>query len=216
MSIVACVTTRNEKSTIIDLVHSLHQYVNRVVVVDADSSDGTAVLARAAGATVIQLPTKLAIGPSLMIAWQHALEAERVVQIDAGGSHDPQDIPTLLKETSDIVIGSRFTEGGRYHGGRAWRSAGSRVAAHLCSVATGVTIADWTSGFRVFDQKAIRFLARQTYQAKMHGWQIEVLGKALNQGLTVTEAPITYTAGRSSFNLSTVREVYSTWLRLHV
>lgn len=213
----ACITAKNEVATIGPLVRQLVNQGLFVVAVDDGSSDGTGSAAADAGAHVLHHPVSRRIGPSLMEAWQFALErgCTRIVQIDAGGSHDPGEAALLLArlDDADIVIGSRFVQGGRYLGGRWYRPLLSRVAASACNGKRfGTTIYDWTSGYRAFSERAARLLAAERYQALMHGWQIEVLATAFEKGLRVVEVPITYTAGESSFNRRVGMEALGVWV----
>lgn len=213
-NIVACVTTRNEVESIGPLVDDLRALGMKVVVVDDASEDGTAGFADYLGAHVARNEHRLGIGPSLVVAWRMALElgAERVIQIDAGGSHDPKDAWRLLDIEADVVIGSRFVGGARYEG-RPWRALMSRAAALACNWAQpGAHWRDWTSGYRCFSRRALQVLLTQTYSAKMHGFQIEVLARAGEAGLSIEEVPITYTAGRSAFNWKVLNEAVGVWL----
>jgi dolichol-phosphate mannosyltransferase len=213
-NIVACVTTRNEVESIGPLVDALRALDMKVVVVDDASTDGTAGFADYLGAHVTRNEHRLGIGPSLLAAWRRALElgANRVLQIDAGGSHDPQDCATLLASNAEVVIGSRFIDGARYEG-RPWRAVMSRAAAMACNMAqAGAHWQDWTSGFRCFSRRALVRLLKPTYSAKMHAFQIEVLARAGEAGLSIEEVPITYTAGRSAFNWKVMNEAVGVWL----
>jgi dolichol-phosphate mannosyltransferase len=210
------VTTRNEAATVGYLVRALLATVaERVVVVDAASEDDTVQCAAEAGATVVPSDVRLPIGPALMKAWQVALGAgaTAILQIDAGGSHDPMDAARLLGRLSyaDLVVGSRFVDGAEYLGGMWWRKAGSRWAAQMCNLVQGERLTDWTSGYRAFRAGVARDLLRYSYQARMHGWQIETLVHALDLNYRVTEAPITYRAGRSSFDKKVAAEAFGVW-----
>jgi dolichol-phosphate mannosyltransferase len=212
--IVAVIAARNEEQTIQSLVERLFAHVDRVIVIDAESDDHTALRAFEAGAHVF--PGSGGIGPCLVRGWQLALEAgaSRIVQIDAGGSHDVADLPRLLACRADLVIGSRFVRGAVYHG-RPWRALASRVASLACSYAqSGASWHDWTSGYRVFSARAARYLADVRYTATMHGWQIEVLARAGEAGIGIAEVPITYTAGASSFSPAVAHEAFMTWLHV--
>jgi len=213
-SVWVCVTTRNEVETIGELVRCVAPLP--IIVSDAASTDGTPEVARKAGAHVIEHEKRIGIGPALIEAWQYALDhgAERIAQLDAGGSHDPNALPWLLAESADVVIGSRFCEGGQSHG-RGWRAWCSRLAAMACNLAqAGPWVHDWTSGYRVFTADAARRLLRYGYTVQMHGWQIETLGRARQEGMTIAEVPITYRAGRSSLTLAGVREAMLAWALL--
>lgn len=217
MNAFAVVTTLNEAESIGLLVSRLRADGLRVCVVDDASDDETAYVARQAGAHVLAHCLRKGIGPSLVEGWRWALGqgATAVVQLDAGGSHDPAGACVMLGRLAeaDVVVGSRFRPGAAYHGGLR-RQGLSRAAALACNVRyfhalTGLS--DWTSGYRAFSAAALRKLARVNYTATMHGWQIEVLQAALWLGLRVAEAPITYYGGRSSFNRRVAKEAFGVW-----
>lgn len=218
MSELVLITTVNEAPTITPLVHGLRALGLAVLVIDAGSTDGTATLARAAGATVLEL-RRVPIRDALLTGWEMALEGGygHVVQLDAGGSHRARDTEGLLcavhRHGCDLAIGSRFVPGAVYHG-RPRRREMSRLAAAACRAKSGAYLTDWTSGFRAFRRSALEVLARETYSAAMHGWQIEVLAHALRHGMTIGEAPITYSAGRSSFDRRIGIEAFNVWRRL--
>lgn len=213
---IAVITTRNEEDTIAPLVRSLRARGLRAVVVDEYSEDDTVRRALTAGATIVMPPEGVrGIGPSLLEGWKKALAmgATRIVQVDAGGSHDPADVAGLLEaaETAEVVIGSRFCPGARHTGNRK-RALFSRLAALACNLAQpGARHSDWTSGYRVFSADAARRLLAQRYTARQHGWQIQVLAHAGALGLRIAEVPIRYRAGRSSFNRRVAWEAFMVW-----
>jgi dolichol-phosphate mannosyltransferase len=216
----AVITTLNEQASMSLLVAALRESGIEVLVVDDGSEDNTIYEARNAGAHVIAHTLRTGIGPSLVEGWRRVLQEkpEHVVQLDAGGSHDPEHIAHLVHRLrwAEVVVGSRFVNGAIYEG-NVKRAALSRLAATACNVKqfhaiTGIS--DWTSGYRAFRPDALRRLARVNYTATMHGWQIEVLCAALRMGMRIDEAPIYYTAGRSSFNRRVAREAFGVWRRM--
>lgn len=213
-----CITTLNEIATIGPLVQHFADQKDRfrVYVVDDVSIDGTPLAAYDAGAYAVHVnPDRIGIAPSLMKAWKMALATgcDQILQIDAGGSHDPIDAEYLLEVSGyDLVIGSRFVEGAKYVDfGNKLRPFLSRVAAWMCNWAHGSMWQDWTSGFRVFSRPCVEYLLKQSYLSKMHGWQIETLARAGAQGFSITEVPIMYVAGRSSFNRKVAWEAFVAW-----
>lgn len=211
-----CVTTLNEADTITQLVLSLRALGLDVIVIDEASTDRTGDLALWAGATVIYRSAGHGIGACLMRGWEHALDSgyQRIAQLDAGGSHNPAHLLAMLDVEADVVIGSRFVKDAIYYG-RPWRAFLSRLAAVACNVAQpGMGVSDWTSGYRVFSRRAVEALLSHNYRAKMHMWNAEVLARAGEAGLSIVESPITYRAGRSSFNLKVAGEAFSTWLHI--
>lgn len=219
MSTAAIITTLNEEATIGDLVRDLRDQGLVVYVVDDSSTDRTCDEALVAGARLLSnYPLRLGIGPSLMAGWRQALDdgADRLLQIDAGGSHDPYEAHRLLGElvTHDMVIGSRFCPGAAYIGGVWWRPWASRLAACAFSAAHGGWRWDWTSGYRAFTANAARTLLAHSYRATMHGWQAEVLAWAGGERMKIKEVPITYRAGRSSLNRKVAHEAIGVWLHV--
>jgi glycosyltransferase involved in cell wall biosynthesis len=216
----ACIAAKNEAETIGELVTRLRRVGFNVVVTDDGSDDATYHEASKAGAYLVFHDRCEGIAASVMDAWSVALEegAERIVQMDAGGSHDPGHAlvlaQSLPRQGVDMVIGSRFLLHSLYYG-RRWRALMSRVAAAACSIKAGRWITDWTSGLRAFTDDALFYLSNFCdYGARMHGWQIEVLGKAIKAGFSIAEVPIVYTAGASSFDCSVACEAFRAWRRL--
>lgn len=215
----AVITALNEADTIGDLVASLQSQGLAVCVVDDGSKDATGEVAAQAGAHVIYHKTPQGIGKSLIEVWRYAISQgwEYTVQIDAGGSHDPEEAirsAYWYKESNnkaDIHIGTRFDFFSEYIG-RRWRAIATQMVASLLNWTTGEKISDWTSGYRVFSRKALLTLADVTYLTNMHTWQIEVLAFALHKGLTVAEFPITYRSGNSTMKLKTVDDLIKVYL----
>lgn len=205
----ALVTTLNEADTIAGLVSALREQCDRVVVVDdARSTDNTEQIASAFGAETFVDTESSGIGPALLLGLAY-LRGSQVVVIDAGGSHDPLDIPLMAHYSADVVIGSRFVPGAHYTG-RPARSTLSRVYAKACNLLTGAEIRDWTSGFRIYSPRAVTAILSAKPRQKMHAFQPAALRACLRAGLTVAEAPIRYTAGRSSMNRSHAWEAVTT------
>lgn len=214
--VIAVITTLNEAATIGLLIRHLLYHVDAVHLVDGGSTDDTASIADCAGAKVIAMGTRTPIAACLRIGWKTALDAgaTRILQIDAGGSHRVSDAPYLLMSDADLVIGSRFVDGSDYTGNFK-RQLMSLIAGMACNLAVpGGCWSDWTSGYRVFSREAAEYLVAQDYRAGFHGWQIEVLAHAARAGFRIEERPITYIAGRSSFNRKVAREAFGVWWRL--
>ncbi|HUV94566.1 MAG TPA: glycosyltransferase [Anaerolineae bacterium] len=189
-----------------------------VIVVDDGSRDGTGEIAQDVGAIVIRHDISQGIGPSIRDGMRWAIEmsdAERIVIMDAGGSHRPWDRPARLPTDADIVIGSRFMRGSEYVGGCWWRRMASRVMAVMCNLAqSGPWLTDWTSGYRAYSRGAARAVVGYSCFAKMYAWQMEVLARLREDGFTVCEVPITYCSGRSSLRLSGMIEAVTVWLQI--
>lgn len=193
-SLMVAIPALNEERTVATVVHSVRQALPqaRVVVVDDGSTDATAVRARESGAEVLTLPFNVGVGGAMRTAFLYALQEEldAVVQVDADGQHDPQEIPKLLDALGDasIVIGARFAGAGDYRV-RGPRLVAMKVLARTLSRMTKETLTDTTSGFRASDRQAIRLFARH-YPAEYLGDTVESLVIAARSGLRVTQVPV--------------------------
>ena len=212
----AVITALNEQDTIGGLVRDLIRQGLDVCVVNDGSTDETEWQARSNGAHIIHHDTPHGIGCSLLGAWRYAIDSgwEYTIQMDAGGSHEPQYANSMINNPKDIVIGSRFWDRWQYIGGSWWRKLGSRITSAALNFATHQHITDWTSGYRCFSRKALQTLVDVPYTTNMHTWQIEVLYAALRNGLTVAEAPITYRAGRSTFSWRLLDDLIRVYLQV--
>lgn len=213
----AVITALNEADTIGQIVKTLKSDGFTVIVVNDGSADNTSVNAFLAGAWVIDHDKPYGIAASLLEAWRYALKdgADIVVQLDAGGSHNPARAAhladSLIEFGADMVIGSRFARDGVYFGNPR-RARASRLAARLMNWATRSQFTDWTSGYRAFTAQALRRLLEYNYYEPGHTWQIEVLTRARKIGLRIAEVGIVYQAGRSSFSLRTIDQAIGVFL----
>jgi glycosyltransferase involved in cell wall biosynthesis len=161
------------------------------LVVDDGSTDATAVVAREAGAEVLSLPFNLGVGGAMRTGFRFARSSgyDVVVQVDADGQHDPQQISSLVSGLSDadIVIGARFAGAGDYgvRGPRRW--AQWVLAATLSKVAHR-PLTDVTSGFKAMGPRAVALFA-QTYPAEWLGDTVEALVIAGRAGLQIRQQP---------------------------
>lgn len=163
-----------------------------VIVIDDGSTDDTAVVARAAGATVLSLPFNLGVGGAMRAGFTYARRNgyRAVIQVDADGQHDPADIEKVLSglEHADISIGARFAEVGDYsvRGPRRWAMI---VLASVVSRIAHTPLTDVTSGFRAASSRAIAQYV-EYYPAEYLGDTLDSLVAAVHAGFTVTQVPV--------------------------
>lgn len=136
-----------------------------VLVADDGSEDGTASVARQAGAGVISLPVHLGLGGCVQAGYKLAFELgyEYVIRIDGDGQHDPQDIPAVLHalKTSqcEMIIGSRFIAGAGTRPTVA-RGIGIRFFRLMLRPILGRVVTDPTSGFVGVNHKALQLFSK--------------------------------------------------------
>lgn len=162
-----------------------------VLVVNDGSDDETTAVARAGGATVLELPFNLGIGGALRTGFRYAVDHgyERAVQLDADGQHDPSLIASLLDglDQADLVIGSRFAgHATSYDPGRTRRRA-MRVLQMTLRMLSGRQFTDTSSGFRAFNRPMLEYFA-VNYPAE-YMESVEALMAAHYGGFTVREIP---------------------------
>lgn len=226
--ITVVIPTYNERATLGPLVRDLLALRPdlSILVVDDNSPDGTGrfadELATETGrVAVLHRPAKTGIGPAYIAGLSKALagDADTIVCMDADGSHRPVDLPPLLSalDDADIVLGSRYVAGGGTEGWPVHRRLLSRFGGSYAKLLLGIPIADLTGGFKVYRRAALAALDLASIRSDGYAFQIETTWQALLRGLTVVEAPITFTdrvAGRSKLSRRIIAEAVWTVLRL--
>ena len=189
MKVAAVIPCRNEARTVYGVVKEALQYVDEVVVADDNSTDDTAILARAAGAEVICNGSSLnGVGANTKRGIS-IVDTDIVVTLDGDGQHLASEIPNILtpilKGVADLVVGSRFM--GTYEAPR-YRKFGNDVIAWVYNLGHKSRVVDSQSCFRACTR---RLLSRISIEERGFGFSTEVLIKARAQGFRIVEVPIT-------------------------
>jgi len=175
----------------------------RVLVVDDGSPDGTAELAAVmgeelGGVDVLRRKTKAGLGSAYRagFAWGLEHEYEVMVEMDADLSHDPAQLPALLRAVeggADLAIGSRYVPGGSIPRWPWHRRALSRYGNQYTATVLGLDVADATAGFRAYRASLLRNIDMAAVVADGYGFQIEMTYLAIQLGARVVELPIAFT-----------------------
>jgi dolichol-phosphate mannosyltransferase len=173
----------------------------RVLIVDDASPDGTGGIADRlaegnADVAVLHRARKEGIGPAYIAGFREALAggAELIAQMDADFSHDPQDLPRMLEaaEGADLVVGSRYVDGGGVTDWGPTRRAVSRWGSAYARVALGVGIHDLTGGFKVFRRRVLEAIDLESLASLGYAFQVETTFRAIRAGFRVVEVPIVF------------------------
>jgi dolichol-phosphate mannosyltransferase len=185
----------------------------RVLVVDDASPDGTGRIAdrlgrEIPGVEVLHRTVKEGLGRAYLAGFAHALRggAELVVVMDADFSHDPEHLPAMVAAArhSDLVLGSRYIEGGTIADWPPLRRLLSRLGSAYARRMLGVRVRDLTSGFRCVHRRVLTTVEPSTLRAQGYVFNIELTYRALRAGFDVHEVPICFrdrSAGESKMSL---------------
>lgn len=189
--VMALIPAFNEERFIASVVLATKPYVHEVVVVDDGSTDRTAQLAQAAGATVIRQPQNLGKAEALNAGFRYArsTQPDVVVCLDGDAQHDPADIPEViapvLQGQADVVIGSRFLA--KKSDIPGWRIVGQHSLTAITNFTSGIRTTDSQSGFRAFSPLAVEALY---FNSNGLGLESEMQFRIGEANLRVAEVPI--------------------------
>jgi dolichol-phosphate mannosyltransferase len=218
--VLVVIPTYNERDNIGPVLRRLQAALPEAhaLVVDDGSPDGTGELADelAAGSErvhVMHRTEKAGLGTAYIAGfrWGLARDYATFVEMDADGSHAPEDLPRLLAALpgADLVIGSRYVPGGKVVNWPKRREVLSRGAGLYSRLALGVPTRDITAGFRAYRRHVLEKLELDDVASQGYCFQIDLTFRTLRSGFTVVEVPITFTeraVGESKMSGSIVRE----------
>lgn len=189
-----------------------------VLVIDDASPDGTGALADdlARGdrqVRVLHRSAKRGLGAAYLegFSWALAQGYDALVEMDADGSHQPEQLPALVAALADadVVLGSRWVPGGTVVNWPLQRKVLS-IGGNLYSrLLLGMPVHDATGGYRIYRSSALRRMSLQDVSSQGYCFQVELVWRALGHGLRVVEVPITFVereVGDSKMDNDVVRE----------
>jgi dolichol-phosphate mannosyltransferase len=202
------IPTYNEAANIEGLVRAALAELERVVpdvhhilIVDDNSPDGTGQIAdqlaeRHPQVEVLHRPTKTGLGHAYLAGFARALSAgaDFVMEMDADFSHDPRYLGDLLAaaEDADVVLGSRYVEGGGIEDWGLLRRLISHGGCVYARAILGVQVHDLTGGFKCIRREVLETIGLETVRAEGYVFQVEVTYRALLAGFRVAEVPIVF------------------------
>lgn len=195
------VPTYNEIENLPIVVRELFRYNSNVdlLIVDDNSPDGTGALADKLAQedpriSVLHRTEKNGLGRAYLAGFKQAFERgyEYVIEMDADGSHRPEDLPKLIAVDADLVIGSRWTKGGRTENWPLSRIMISRIGNLYVNFMLGAKVKDATAGFRVYKSSLLKKINLDAIASQGYSFQVEMTWASVQAGAVVREVPIVF------------------------
>lgn len=221
--VIIVMPTYNERQNLEIMASRIRESTPDVdlLVVDDNSPDGTGDLAdKLAEADsrvhVLHRTEKAGLGRAYIAGFGWALERgyDVICEMDADGSHRPEDLPRLLAaldDGTDAVIGSRYVPGGTVVNWPKSREILSRGANFYNQLMLGIAIRDATGGFRAYKAEALKKTDLDSIESLGYCFQIDMTLRVLQAGLTLVEVPITFIErerGSSKMSKSVIGEAF--------
>jgi dolichol-phosphate mannosyltransferase len=215
------VPTYQELHTLASIIHRIfeHKPDVHVLVIDDNSPDGTGKLAdqlksKYANLEVLHRKSKNGLGAAYIDGFNNSInDFDVLVEMDADGSHDPQDLVTILKEIPnyDCVLGSRWVPGGKVVNWPKSREILSRGGNSYARLMLGIDIGDATGGFRAYKTSTLKELDLSDIDSQGYCFQVDMVRRLLKKGFKIKEVPITFTErtiGTSKMSRNIVLEAF--------
>ncbi|MFE9123464.1 polyprenol monophosphomannose synthase [Streptomyces sp. NPDC007172] len=197
------IPTYNEAENIKPIVARVRAAVPEahVLVADDNSPDGTGKFADEIAAEddqvhVLHRKGKEGLGAAYLAGFRWGIEHDYgvLVEMDADGSHQPEELPRLLTalKGADLVLGSRWVPGGRIVNWPKYREYISRGGSTYSRLLLGVPIRDVTGGFRAFRRETLEGLGLDEVASAGYCFQVDLARRAVAEGFHVVEVPITF------------------------
>ena len=218
--VLVIIPTYNERENIEEIVARTTASVPRaeVLIVDDNSPDGTGKIADGLSADdqrvhVLHRSQKAGLGAAYIAGFEWGLDAgyDVLVEMDADGSHAPEQLPDLLAalDHADLVLGSRWVPGGSVSNWPKSREALSRGGNLYTRVALGVSLHDITGGYRAYRRAVLERIDYRAVASQGYCFQVDLAWRAVRAGFRVVEVPIRFAErerGESKMSGSIVRE----------
>jgi dolichol-phosphate mannosyltransferase len=198
------IPTYNERDNVAPIAQAIHAVVPdvHILFVDDASPDGTGrvlddLASRDPRIEVLHRGGKMGLGTAYLAGFRRGLDAgyDLLLEMDADFSHDPKYLPELLERartSADLVIGSRYVEGGGTANWGFGRQLISRGGGLYARTVLGVPIRDLTAGFLCYRRRVLETIDLGAIRSEGYGFQIEMKYRVLQAGFRVEEIPIVF------------------------
>ncbi|MBD7994150.1 polyprenol monophosphomannose synthase [Arthrobacter sp. Sa2CUA1] len=204
MRVLTIIPTYNEIESLPKTLQRLRAAVpdSDVLIADDNSPDGTGAYADEQAARdpqvhVLHRKGKEGLGAAYIAGFRWGLENgyDILVEMDADGSHKPEQLPLLLeasKAGADLVIGSRWVPGGSVVNWPLHRKLLSRAGSTYSRLMLGIRTRDITAGYRAFRRSTLERLDLSAVESVGYGFQVDMTFRVARMGMTIQEVPITF------------------------
>jgi dolichol-phosphate mannosyltransferase len=201
--VLVVIPTYNESDNVRIIVERVRRSAPAVdiLIADDNSPDGTGAIADELAAAdshvhVLHRPGKQGLGAAYIagFAWARERGYDAVCEMDADGSHAPEQLPSLLDAArdADVVIGSRWVPGGKVVNWPAHRLLLSRGGSLYTRIALGLPVRDATAGYRVYKTPVLDKIEVDTVESQGYCFQIDLGWRSYKHGFRIVEVPITF------------------------
>ncbi|MGW5351134.1 polyprenol monophosphomannose synthase [Streptomyces sp. NPDC004031] len=220
--VLVIIPTYNEAENVVPIVRRVRAAVPEaeILVADDNSPDGTGKLADELSAAdpavhVMHRKGKEGLGAAYLAGFRWGIDHgyDVLVEMDADGSHQPEELPRLLTalKSADLVLGSRWIPGGRVVNWPKSREFISRGGSTYSRLMLGVTLRDVTGGYRAFRKETLLGLGMDDVASAGYCFQVDLAWRAVKAGFHVIEVPITFVErerGDSKMSRNIVAEAF--------
>lgn len=219
--VLVIIPTYNEAENLNLLLPRLLELPIKVLIVDDASIDGSAEIVREFGARtgrvdLLERPGKMGLGSAYRDGFARALAQgfQSIIQMDADGSHRVEDLKNMIEFSRlhpdmELVIGSRWTNGGAVQNWPKRREILSRAANLYSRIALGLKVKDNTAGFRIYQAQLLNRMNLARLSSEGYAFQIEMTREAVRVGANIAEVPILFVErefGISKMSSKIIRE----------
>lgn len=223
MRILTIIPTYNEAESLPETLRRLRAAVpeSDVLVVDDNSPDGTGIWAEAQAGKdeqvfVLHREVKDGLGAAYIAGFRWGLQRDYdvLVEMDADGSHQPEELPRLLEaiNSADLVVGSRRVPGGGVVNWPWHRKLLSLGGSLYPQILLGLRLTDITAGFRAYRATTLEDIDLAAIQSKGYGFQVDMTFRTAQLGRRIVEVPITFMEreyGESKMSANIITEAFT-------
>ena len=199
--VVVIIPTYNESKNISILLDLLSNLKIDILIVDDNSPDGTGKIVQKfsdnhKNINLLERPEKLGLGSAYRDGFKWAIERDykHCIEMDGDFSHTILDLQNMIKfkDDFDLVIGSRYIEGGKTEGWSNGRKLLSMTANNIAKIFLGIKVNDMTSGFRIYSKECLDDINYFNTTSNGYAFQIEMTYLSSLKNKTIKEVPITF------------------------